>query len=405
MGAAKQWDLEQWERGYRWVADKYVCAQCVDDPALRTRIEEHAESTVCSYCGRESGHPIASELDQFLGWIAEAIAEDWDDAQNFMPYEGDGWALPEANRHIYELLADGELEVDVHPDLFDDIMEAFGDRTFAPRYYFGLGPDERLHFGWDAFVEQVTHEKRYLFVHPTAAGDHQASPGELSPSEMLSEIGRIVATGGLVHELEAGTALHRGRLHERARQERRARGSELGTPPAEHARLSNRMSPNGIPMFYGAFDNETAVAETTAAGWGEDVDLTVGEFVNRQQLRVVDLPDMPAIPSLHDPAHRSDRPWVGFLHRFAEEVRKPIDREEREHLEYVPTQIVTEYFRHVFGTEHDLALDGIVYPSAVREGGRCIVLFVENDACGDAGNEGPAVLVLARAFSFVRPTS
>lgn len=123
-----------------------------------------------------------------------------------------------------------------------------------------------------------------------------------------------------------------------------------------------------------------------------------------QPLLVIDLTELPAVPSLYEPDRRGDRPWIAFLHRFAEEVRKPIDRDEREHLEYVPTQIVTEYFRHVYGVEHEQPVDGIIYRSAVRGGGRCIVLFVDNDDCGDV-KDPDAVLALARAFSLVRPPS
>ena len=319
-----------------------------------------------------------------------------------MPYEGGGWALPDVNRGIYELLSDGDLELDVHADLFDDIVKAFMDRTFAPRYYFGLGPDERLHYGWDSFVDQVTHHTRYLFMQVPASVAEYATPGELTPDQMLAELGKLVAEAGLLRELVEGQSLFRGRLHEHVKDERPASGKTLGTPPIEHARNSNRMSPNGIPMFYGAFDEDTAVEETIAPGWNAGSDLTIGEFVSARPLRVVDLTDLPAVPSLYDELRRGERPWIAFLHRFAREVSQPIDRDETEHLEYVPTQIVTEFFRHVFPVEHEQPLDGIVYTSSVHEGGQCIVLFVQSDACGDL-EDTSAELVLGRAFSVVRP--
>ena len=63
----------------------------------------------------------------------------------------------------------------------------------------------------------------------------------------------------------------------------------------------------------------------------------------------------------------------------------------------MPTQIVTAYFRHVYGVDHQDSVNGIIYRSAVREGGRCIVLFIENEECGDA-DEPEAALTLSRAF-------
>ncbi len=195
--------------------------------------------------------------------------------------------------------------------------------------------------------------------------------------------------------------LYRARLHERTRRERPATAKALGTPPVERARLSNRMSPNGIPMFYGAFDAETAVTETTTAGWPDGCDLTLGAFVTSREFNIVDLTQLAPIPSLFDEGARDVRPSLIFLHRFAAEVSKPVDREEREHLEYVPTQIVTEYFRHAFESEHDVEADGIVYASATTEGGRCIVLFVENEDCVDGSDDSEAhgALALASAYS------
>lgn len=43
-----------------------------------------------------------------------------------------------------------------------------------------------------------------------------------------------------------------------------------------------------------------------------------------------------------------------FLDRFAHEVSKPVAPDALEHIEYVPTQIVTEYFRHAFEREFGL---------------------------------------------------
>jgi hypothetical protein len=98
------------------------------DHQKEKQIVAQAESTTCSYCGRTSDEPIACELDIFLGAVAEAIAVDWDDAVNFMPSDGGDWALPDVNHDIYDLLGDGDLEIEVEEELFSDIVEAFADR-------------------------------------------------------------------------------------------------------------------------------------------------------------------------------------------------------------------------------------------------------------------------------------
>ncbi len=71
-----------------------------------------------------------------------------------------------------------------------------------------------------------------------------------------------------------------------------------------------------------------------------------------------------------------------FLHGFRRDITKPIERDGREHIEYVPTQVVTEYLRLVYRLPEEDApsLDGLVFTSA-RSGGKSVVLFLDNDRC------------------------
>src|SRR5712692_1043203 len=76
---------------------------------------------------------------------------------------------------------------------------------------------------------------------------------------MLDEIGDAVEEVELVRELPAGTRFFRGRVGPKTKPYRSAR--KLGPPPQGRT-IANRMSPAGIPMFYGALDEFTAIAET-----------------------------------------------------------------------------------------------------------------------------------------------
>ena len=65
-----------------------------------------------------------------------------------------------------------------------------------------------------------------------------------------------------------------------------------------------------------------------------------------------------------------------FLHHIAREISRPIARDDRVHVEYVPTQVVTEFFRTV-ATRGESNIDGIAYRSSRRTGKSSMVLFVE----------------------------
>jgi hypothetical protein len=378
-----------------------VCAECVDEPALQEFIRNNAVSARCDFCGRESNEAIACDYDDFKEVLAAGIEVDWEDALNFMPRDGANWALEDAHTDIYDLLTGGDLDVELGPNLFQQVVDDFADISYAPRYFFGLAPEEVLAYGWDAFVEHVSHRARFFFATAAnAAADHDSEG--VAPADMMTALGRLIAERARVRPLPAGTELYRGRLHRRG-DAPPAGAQQLGTPPVEFARISSRMSPHGIPMFYAALDERTAVAETVAAGRSADQDLTLGVFHPTTELQVVDLVEPPQVISRFVEDPDGARPGLRFLQQFVEDVRRPIVRDEREHLEYVPTQIVTEYFRHVYEQEYGQRVDGITYRSAARPEGVSVVLFIETEDCldesrGRAGRE----LVLKRQFSTLR---
>src|SRR2546422_504163 len=64
------------------------------------------------------------------------------------------------------------------------------------------------------------------------------------------------------------------------------------------------MSPAGIPMFYGAEDEATAIAETYSPIPGKPAAVTVAKFRTARDAYVVDLTALPAFPSLFDDGRR-----------------------------------------------------------------------------------------------------
>jgi RES domain-containing protein len=106
------------------------------------------------------------------------------------------------------------------------------------------------------------------------------------------------------------------------------------------------MSAAGIGVFYGALDMATAKAETMANFEpGDGRVLTGATWTNTRPLRVLDLSRLPEIPSFYAQV-RYERDHLLFLSQFVESITQPVQHDGREHTEYVPSQIVTEYFRH-----------------------------------------------------------
>jgi hypothetical protein len=78
---------------------------------------------------------------------------------------------------------------------------------------------------------------------------------------------------------------------------------------------------------------------------------------------------------------------LSFLHAFTREIVKPVPRDERTHIDYLPTQVFTEYLRDArFGGKR---IDGIRYPSATGKAGANVVLFATQEDFVGVGEEDP----------------
>jgi hypothetical protein len=218
----------------------------------------------------------------------------------------------------------------------------------------------------------VMHERRYWFHLAPADPDE---PQALPPARVLPAVGRAIETAGLLRLLgtpDGETRLFRAHTHTPAEQLEGAR--RLGVPPPEKA-ANNRMSPAGIPMFYGAGDPATAIAEVRAAETDPARSaVTVGVFEPTHDLLLVDLSDIPALPGLFDERDAYARAALRFLASFATDVSGAVQRDGRDHVDYVPTQVFSEWLRWEF-KPYGTPIDGIQYRSAIGSG-VCVALFI-----------------------------
>jgi RES domain len=179
----------------------------------------------------------------------------------------------------------------------------------------------------------------------------------------------LVLDTGLIRQLESGTPIYRARPH--GIWVAFDRAADLGTAAREKA-FVNRMSPAGIPLFYGAVDAGTAVREAWAGPASGKELVSVGRFTNSAPLPVSDLPSLSEIPSIFDEARRHLRPPLRLLHEFSARINalvRSAARTEAETVEYPPTQIVRGYFRAAFARDYGPEVSGLLYRSAARKRG------------------------------------
>ncbi len=358
--------------------ERTVCYRCLREPEyLSHYIQSNATSRRCSYCGRVRRLLCAISLDDLMEVITSGVLEEYEDAADSVPYESaeGGYQLPTytSNELLYELGIFSESE-----DLLNDIADALPDLAWADRDPFSLSRLDALRYGWEEFCRLVRHHTRFLFFKRKRGKWH--SHDEIRPYEMLDALGSLVTELHLVLRIPKGTKLFRVRQHgPRLHPDSLV---ELGPPPADRARFANRLSPAGIPMLYTSLDPITAARETLNRRSKRLVRVTTGEICTLRPLKLLDLTNLPAVPSVFDPnANRERRHGIAFIRAFVLDLTRPVQKDGREHVEYVPSQVVTEYFRFKFRPPNGRKLDGIQYPSAVHLGGTNVVLFLNADDC------------------------
>ncbi len=370
--------------------DKYVCADCFTDPFIKNFINANSFDEKCSYCLNESDEPIAASLEEVVGFIREGIETEWDNPVNCVGWESAEGGWMGANViDSYELVHDEieELYHDTKTDILDDIAFEL-DQEWCQRDPYGLPEEETLILSWEDFEEKVKHETRYVFLKNTE-NDIPDYRSDMIPVhkmlDRLSEELSYLEDEGLVKLLAVGETIYRARIHDSKKRYETAK--DLGTAPADKAKYSNRMSPAGIPMFYGAFDSDTPIEEIVNDGDNNSGKCaSIGVFSFKKPLRLLDLTLNYEFPSIFDENRRHLRSTIIFIRAFVHDLSKPIKKDGMEHIEYVPTQVFTEYIRNIYKDVNGNSVIGILYPSSKKETGICCVLFVENNQCCDPGN-------------------
>jgi hypothetical protein len=359
---------EEEARGYQTSSDT-VCAKCFDDPGIVRFIENHLESKTCTLCERTSDQNIAASADEVLQFFLEKIYEHYEDANDSAPYDGGEGGYQVRTYSMYDLVFHKCSDIAPYETLeflYDRLKD---DIVFCDRDWQIMTPGQALEAGWSSFANSVKHTSRFLFFPKSIDDDESGEPFLVRPEEMLEQLGEAIRNCGLIRKIPTGTKFYRARGHDAGTTYTLAK--DLGPPPVELARTAGRMNAPGIVAFYGALEKNTALAEAT----GMHTVFSVAEFETLTELSIVDLTNLPQVPSIFEPGPRES---LLFLRHFAQEVSQPFEPDAAIHIEYTPTQIVSEFFRHRLQDDQGKAIRGLIYGSAKCEGTSNVALFVES---------------------------
>ena len=353
-------------------SNKFVCGDCIDNDGIRAFISANAAANRCSFCRSTSDGPVAAPLDGVGDYINRCLREEYGDALVELPWDkekreyiGSNWDSTELLAHVVGL----GLPNDDGNVLLNKLVECLDDITWCEWNGLGLTDSEYAQCNWEYFCDVVMHKRRFFFLD---YGPHPYEPEVYDPGHVLGELFAFATDAGLFKVLPAGILLYRARWErDGARLET---PQKLGPPPENVAVQANRMSPPGVVMFYASDDIETALLEAAQ----EPGTFAVGCWKLLRPISVLDLTNIPAVPDLFEYDPRSGqflpRRPLTFLHHVAEQMSQPVARDDRVHVDYVPTQVVTEFLRSRVRWQGSL-IDGIMYGSSVQPGRASYALF------------------------------
>ena len=358
-----------------------VCDNCFGDRHLKNRIREKRKETGtarCDFHPRKKGVPIEDVSD-----IVAPVFEGFYDSGKRVLYEDEndrGIKISQEGKIlsacIEELCQTTEQEIVkalsklVQQSKALEIMgrhsEDYDDERKYVRYE---KSGNTIALTWESFKKRIKREVRYL------------DPGA---TETLKQIffGFEEFKKAIKH-LDSGKELYRCRL---ATNYRIAESYltepfvELSAPPHELSK-HNRLSAKGISCFYGAFTEETAVAEVRPAIQSLIVSC---QFKLRRPIKVIDLTVFREVKNYEpfDKRYAVRHKLFRFLNEFLKELELPVSPEEAD-LQYVPSQVVSEYFQHLMETESG-KIEGIIFYSSQKKNGKNIALFNDASKCLEA---------------------
>jgi hypothetical protein len=353
----------------------FVCHECIGDIFLKRSIKKSGTVRLCVNCGKSAESIGFDDLCERVHEVVEAEYQRTpsESEHSFFEWEPKG---DEVDDVLYEILeCDDGLIAPIKARLssvyysFEDAKigqeNPYGDEV---RYTYRKPDDHEFASTWRNFEEEIRTKARFFSRRAEKTLDDIF--GELSRYQTNNKSGLIRAIGpdtDYKFIYRARRALSQDEL--RTIVERPA--SELAPPPSKLV-VAGRMNPYWVPMFYGAFDPETCVAEVRAPVGSHVV---IGKFEVIRSLRLLNLAALENLyvkeGSYFDPAFRRLRERARFLKRLVRIMSRPVMPNEEEY-HYLPTQVVAEYLSEKIEPK----LDGIIFPSSQRGGdGENLVLF------------------------------
>lgn len=367
MGYAKRL-LEESYQLHNFNTSELICGHHLEDKFIKQQILKQGVKGTCSYCNSTNRKVV--ELSVALKLIVIGLNHLYEDANEFRNFNKEGkHGFDGDTMEFYDIWYDDALDLRIDDfKLFEDIYQYLNPDLVYCRKDEYTDEADYLNSLWYLFKETVKHKARFVFHFQDQFKQWMLE----DPVNILDRVQYTIIEYELFRTVDINQKLYRCRQHSE-KKEVDNEGKRITSAPTHLSKLNNRMSPAGISMFYGSPHKKVAIAEVLDSSDTSKPFYTTAYFKSKKELKLVDLTIIPDFPSIFDNKNNNKIDTLRFLKDFVKDISKPIEKND-EIVDYVPTQIVTEYIRF----NPALNIDGIVYPSAKIEGKENYVLFMDN---------------------------
>lgn len=365
--------------------NKYCCEKCFKDEYIKKFIEENGFEGTCDICGKED--VFVASFESVAEFIIQGFKRAYDQVYNegFWDPEGKRYIDPVTGKDLGESMFDilyyeeevfsDELSESESKEFLQKLMDSIklsfreinkGDNDIysdieTPNwmlkdelYYLDEAKEKskKLYYSWNEFKKVTKYRYRFF--------DMDKDKKREKLLEKLKIIFRKLSSN-----LPKGTRLFRARIYDSSLKDLK-KPDDIGPAPVERTK-NNRFSPAGISYMYLSDDIETCIKEINPQFFDKVI---VGEFELTKDIEILDLTGNP-IKSIFYEGYDHDTRMLTkyFVYKFSEEISKPMKPNDNKDIEYVPTQVLSEYIRK-------LGYKGIKYESSLNRHHYNYVLFV-----------------------------
>lgn len=311
------------------IEDKYVCVDCLFDTGLKLFVIQRCPPSgkPCSYCGSHAKSiPVADVQSHVLNFFPYVSIEE------VSPRNDGEWLLP--GKSGEECLEELLLHL-VCDELYNEFAANVVDAFYCEYNWQSQPLSDQWKGQWKEFSAHV-HYRDGIFGFSKGVINRERNHDERHPLDFFNAISTALLRSDGFSLLPEGTILHRVREGHGFQ----LTFDELTCPPDRFA-ATNRFSPQGVSMFYGASSLETACLEIKVPA---DTSVSAGEFTTRRPLALIDF------TAVQFPMGKFDPSWIGnyhiaeFLKEFLADIRKDVKGETPD-ATYIPTQALCDFFR------------------------------------------------------------